>query len=1499
MSAKDEQPAPTAVAPTRARPLLHYCELSLGSAASKKVKFTCIHASDNFLACGTSTGSVHLYARSINRAENDTSARAFPGKYHLVKMISPPGSDRIGVSCVSICPVQKRLVVGTVKGIVYSIQLSDYNKIGEKVEFSHDFHAGFAVTSFIWDKLGLRLFSACNGGSVCQTSLRAGMSAFFGSADTELLLKEETGVVQLDFAKFGKTDWLLVSSQLRVLLLNLSASGGNVVQVGTKPRQGSYGACFFLSSSLDEIDPAKAVELKVFSSRPGRRVWVADPQTGTVSSTLKFPLCKQPTAFLQDPECEPAEGIQMKDLAICNMALFSFIQEPFAMDSKTRTPFLVSWNVGSSALFFLDPIAVEIAEWHLDLGVIYDLKVVNESVFVVLHGEQRKVSIVQSCSAHQFLDFYAGDSVKKSVETAIEYGMHDALVLETLKVQWTKYLESADENDDAYAALTTELDSLLETARALEKQHTVMEPVASKAPDSKPLQVIFKQRPQQKQANGSEAPDLFAAGKRSDESATNVTLKTGGSALHPPIEYSDALSPTLSFSKNIYAPDGSTLEARLVEIKELSPTEPVVRLDLKASLMDEIMSEVKRMEELYKDDSMNIIPTLKGTLNSKAAAKAFSTLMPGANILSNLMDQSSYVPSRSSVTGIFGDLPEFDVPILDPIVIRPPRKPRDSHECAVLRIAMSSTSDDAVSLDTEVLLEAISMDIWDSNLKYSSNLPIDLQFSLPDAVIEDTASIPRKPKVVERTVSHRSAAPSPKAKSAKEGLTIKTDAAKSPPKKQLIRRSSLSPDPARAAQRAVQKHLGANPTCDIRRQCMVGGNMATSHELENVLKREMVEMKAELNAAAATAEKSTGLARRLWPASGITRVCGCLTNVFLHQGELREAQSAIKAWLSCFDPTATVTEDVTDTKNKKPKEKSGWARGEALVDGDGLPLTRNDWNLVRTLVSTFFAIATAGPALIVRPTSQLDQSDGDYFNKPYAFEMGVVLMFNQSWSEREGSNSSVGLDVWSSAEAEQFISKYGIYLNSELAAEVCTLRRFSGALNMVLDQVATSSITADTCDEVVNAIAEKDITKAMAVVHENGSLCLLLHVLDLLLKKFPKDAIDLCVEKYPVVSPWNIERCLFGGRIDLDGHEEDLTKAENVPQTSKYLRYLVTLMERKGEIAGKNSKLVNRCIKLCFGGTKVVNKLFDEENRNSAAHWVAHLLAEPECFAFSHGKFWDLFAKDHVLLGLMELAMLSLRDERTRERGDKELHQLVKLIVTSKDLTLLERLFKKIARLPHAETAISNVLQQLQTSISIGNHSEQISSCVTYAVLSAVGIQPGMRLLSKFPIIFATTPLSMYHTIVESYVLSQRQTQEVNSMLEVVDTHVWSSYKDASCGAGISFPPQTSTILNLKRGALRLVIDDKKFEQWKAKCQQYEEEVRQHQQHAPQSNSWTGEILGNSSSAFDPVNQSLTNRYYEYRNSDWGGEVQLHDAVCSVCQLPVVIIADGAICTSL
>ncbi|KAG3096063.1 hypothetical protein PC121_g2652 [Phytophthora cactorum] len=1531
-----------AVTPVRSRPLLHYKDLGLGT-QNRKVRFTCVHASENFIACGANNGSVYLYATSaLSRSESDRAS----AKYHLVKTISPPSNDRVAVTCLSICPLQKRLVVGTMRGVVYAIQLSDYHKIGEKVEFSHDFHAGFPITCFLWDRRGARLFSACNAGLVCQTVLRAGVSAIFGSTDTELLLKEETGIVQLDLAKSERSYILMVSSQLRVLLLNLAAGDGSAVQIGTKARQGSYGACFFTSLNVEAIDPAKKREIKVFSGRPGRRIWVADPQSGTVSSTLKFSLSKNPSQFLRSPECAMEEGIQPRNLSINKLGRFQFVQDPSyaPQDVKDATTLLVSWNVGSSVLFFLDPFAVEIVEWHLDLGIIHDLKIVNETTLVVLHGDAPKVSLIQSCSGDQFLQIYGSEDMKKAVELAVEFNLNDAFVLESLQSQWLAYLDTIGAKSGDYDELTSSLKALVDKTKALEEEYRVAVESGLPTPtDLQPLQVIFKQRPQQAvPAAATATSDLFAS--QSDSADTEVTLGTG-STLHKPIEYFDVLAPSdQSYSKSICAPDGSFMEARLMEIPELPRTNSVLADDYRENYMEEVMEEVKQSEQVRNEEgtmNMNLLPVLKD--GSTAAAKAFSTFIPGSSMLTHLMDGSMITDpfGRSDAAGIFNDFPEFDD---DELVIDPDprlfqrrythgqRLKTDTNECSVLRIAMSTIGEaDESNLDTEVLLEAISMDIWDSNLKYTSNLPISEQLNLPESGQDSkengsahTERVYDQERVKE---NERKVQPHESKPALIESLKVQTSiptasssGASTPVnklKQRLVHRASMSPDAGRAAQRAIQKHFGATPSCEIKLKCMVGGRIAVSPELEPTIRRDVSELTSELQAASATAEKTKQLTRRLWPASGITRVCACLTSLYLLQGDMKQVQATISAWLNCFDPTAQHegpegSDDSIDNKSglNVPATTTGFARGEALVDGDGLPLTRGDWNLVRTLVSIYFAIWAAGSKLHLHPLNLKDHADGK-FCRLYESEMGITVTLEPRYHwDSDGDNSET--ESATAEEAEAFVAKYGVYINPDLAAEVCNLRQFTGALKIVLDEVVSSADMEETCDDIVSWISEKESGKAFSTLRERDSLCLLLHLLDILLKKCPQQTIELCVSKYPVLYPWNIEQALFGIELDWEAAEEgengarEIYKPTTLAQTSKYFRYLVRLLEEKGNKAGKDAQVVSRCLELCFADSAVVGDLFEHEERSSRIAWVAALIRQPDRFTYDHSKCWKMFAENNAFSALMELTILSLRDEgdvAALKRGFSELSELVTLITKSNELVVLDAVFERVAVLPHSsEECLSKILSQVQASISIENRNERMCSAVIHALLNSVDLGYGMRLLARYPMLFAAAPLQMYHTIVETHVLTERQKHEIVQILEIVDTNVWASYKeDVSATSSVSFAPQLAAILHLEMGALFPAMSRDQYELWETKCKKYDDETKTHRLSKVET---TGIDIGPLYRPISPPRGTSRSRMslgaapmacrsFEYRNSDWGGEVQLHDSTCGSCELPVVIISDN------
>lgn len=1042
--------------------------------------------------------------------------------------------------------------------------------------------------------------------------------------------------------------------------------------------------------------------------------------------------------------------------------------------------------------------------------------------------------------------------------------------------------------------------------------------------NSRQMQVILKQRPQTVTVSAEPStPDLFAsatapiAGNSPSRQERQVVTLGTGNTLHKPIEYFDVLATSEeSFTKSISAPDGSTIEARLIDIPELARAEPVLPIDLRQHYMDDIMTEVKEFDRLRAEDGTmnNILPAIRGS--SSVAAKAFSTLIPSAGVFSNLMDPSVITqPFQLSASGLFGGLSDVD----DDLVLDPdPRLYQKAYthgqllsrgpgEYSVLRIAMSTADSEEDKLDSEVLLEAISMDIWDSNLKYVSNLPISEQLDLPPVKESSNRSIRATKHPIDPVREQLSStgngiaravpAPRPANISVHTDPLTMLDEASISKKQRLQQRPSLSPDAGRGALRALQKHLGATPSCEIKRRCIVGGWISSSPELESVMSREVSELMSELLAASETAEKTKQLSKRLWPASGITRVCACLANVFLLQGDLVRTQSVIEAWLSCFDPTAQlpdpvdIDEPVQGDNSPKTGDTSGFARGEALIDGDGLPLTRNDWNLVRTLVSTYFAISAAGPRLRVRPLG-VDETPRD---RIYEQQMGITVGLDSSnldYPSGVASNDqdSANLRLWTAHEAEAFVNKYGVYLTPDLAAEACNLAGFSDALTLVLDHMVASADMSEICDDIKAWIAESDFNRALTTLNERDSFCLLLHLLDLLMKKCPQETIEICIDKYPILLPENVEHSLFGqkitwGDMSVESNSE-LLASDVAAQTARYFRYIVRLLEVHTEIAGRDMQLVQRCLGLCFAGLKVTGNLFELDDRGGLATWVASLVAQPERFKYDHEWCWELLVHHEVLSGMLELMMLSLRKEEYFERGLKELHEAVAIILQKQDYERFEPLFTMASALPLRSADVkTKILEQVHGSISIDKtNSAPVTSAVISALLNSSELEAGMRLLSRYPLLFASAPLSLYHTIVESHVLSERQKHKVNQMLEVADTNAWASYKEATTARGALLPPQLSAALMIELGDLQPSLSDKQLTAWASAFVQYDAEAERNGE-PPQ--------VKNLQPSYVETVENLPSRSFEYRNSGWGGEVPLHDSVCAMCELPVFIIAEG------
>ncbi|KAF0683034.1 Aste57867_24887 [Aphanomyces stellatus] len=1342
--ADDGDAGKAAAAPPRRRmkPLLLYEELLLGGAHTSgpgAKRFTCVDVCARFLACGANNGSVYIFARSQKKQGNSTV------QFRLLKMIAPPSAtnDRHQdpVTCLSFCPAQRFLVVGTSKGAVYAISLLDPARIGEKIEFSHPLHHGFSVTVLLWDDAGARLFSACLGGTVAQTTIRAGVSAIFGSTNTEFLLKEDTSIVQLDISP---KDLLLVSSQTRVLILDLSAAENNgVVQVGSKLRQGNFGGCFY-------VDPDDK-QCKVFSTRPGKRVWVGDPASGTVSSTLRFSMNVPPTLFFQGPNLPPGEDISVKNLNLSNVHLFKYIHE--SMDLTPDLPQLISWSPNSSAIFLIDPIGVEIVEWHLDLGVIHDLKVLDASVFAVLHGDPAKIAIIRACAAVEFMEIAVSNDLQKSIELAVTYNIHDLSLLLNLQCKWMEHVKQHPEDESKLSPeILVDLEALIDTAATLLHENTRPPEL-----DIAPPHVVFKQRRE----------GTMASSPAADAAAEPISLKINFFLEKPPLYES-------VHAANGVIEMGSTMPKRTATIGELA-------------VQDKVVDEAWRAQHLPPPSEVQLKPpTLFGEVDLEMhLTQATSQLV-------------SFLPEKyfgkAASTDVLVD-EDVEFPPFDPDVVPVPVDPTLR---SVLKLAMAVDQSDDLRLivpesqeptgdevfnpfsDQEVVLEAIARDLFATELQFQSKRPLaqTLHLAAEASPMHTPLSTPK---------------PSPRPKRQHLAPTpMKRPRSMSETKKQLI-------------QRTVSKQIGVYPAAHVQQKWFLQGTMVESADLQAVFGRPLADVQIEYGKLVQAAAAQLNL----WPSAALTRMAACLTNAYVSQGSLDDALDCLKAYLSCFDPTMDVAL-IQKRKQIEAIKKSKMAAVQpAAADDEELPLTRSDWTFVRLLVS-FYGLLL-GPVVVeaVTPASA-----------------NVIPELGVGYRVDPAAYTSVA----SEADLEAFLTKYGNYLNVDWAAQICSAQEYAHALTIVLNLAITSESLATECDDLLNKVAENKPVELPNAA--SSSLCVCLHLLNVLLKKRTTQTIDWCIDLYPRITPWNVQWALFGASVTFD------------KTSAAYMAYLTTLFQRNPSV-GADSALMDQWLAMHFAQLQAEDVL------------VA-FLRDPATYALDHDAVSALCLEHGQWKCMLQLVLNTLVKAETRAAGIVDLRKMVYSMLQSEGrLSMLSSIFEDMMQLDAPEALFACILEEVEAYMqdaADATTDKKTYVAILHALFDACGLVLGLQLLRSCPTLVAVAPLQLYQALMQMQSLQNEHTDQVTHMLEDIDTYIWSCSRSHHMG----FAPQVEAMFRME-------------------CGYYSE--------------WTPKPIEDPLPDDELVKAAPPpgmRQFFESRSNDWGGEIQLHDWHCVLCDLPVV-----------
>ncbi|XP_007497072.1 BLOC-2 complex member HPS5 isoform X4 [Monodelphis domestica] len=229
---------------------------------SSRLKCTSIAVSRKWLALGSSGGGLNLIQKEI------WEQRLFL-------------SHREGaVSQVACClHDDDYIAVATSQGFVVVWELNQERRGKPERIYVSSEHKGRRVTALCWDTTILRVFVGDHLGRISaiklNTSKQGKAAATFMMFPVQTITTVDSRIVQLDYLD-GR---LLVSSLTRSFLCDTERE--KFWKIGTKERDGEYGACFFPGRSSGTQQPL------IYCARPGSRMWEVNFE-GEVLSTHQF-----------------------------------------------------------------------------------------------------------------------------------------------------------------------------------------------------------------------------------------------------------------------------------------------------------------------------------------------------------------------------------------------------------------------------------------------------------------------------------------------------------------------------------------------------------------------------------------------------------------------------------------------------------------------------------------------------------------------------------------------------------------------------------------------------------------------------------------------------------------------------------------------------------------------------------------------------------------------------------------------------------------------------------------------------------------------------------------------------------------------------------------------------------------------------------------------------------------------------------------------------------
>lgn len=341
--------------------------------STQRIKYTCFNASSRYIILGSTSGSVYVFSRE---------------PCSFLQII--PLSEGV-VSRVAISPDEKAVALATTRGTVCVVSLKSTPQL---IAISME-HMYEQITCLCWNNNSTDIYVGDATGRVSVMVLSIfGVNGMFQTPSCTLM-NLDSSIVQLNFF----SPLLLVSTLTRCYICDTVQE--QYKQIGNKPRNGEFGACFYkvhentalnlqkeernlnntrgafnLISDNDSNILGEENHAKIFCARPSSRLWEVSAD-GIVAKTHQFKeaLAIPPIAIFRSNgtlESSQKEGTE------CEWTPQSINFSHLLVIARR---YLFSYT--NSGVYIIDPISATVLLWNNEYTNIAMTAVVDDQIYLM------------------------------------------------------------------------------------------------------------------------------------------------------------------------------------------------------------------------------------------------------------------------------------------------------------------------------------------------------------------------------------------------------------------------------------------------------------------------------------------------------------------------------------------------------------------------------------------------------------------------------------------------------------------------------------------------------------------------------------------------------------------------------------------------------------------------------------------------------------------------------------------------------------------------------------------------------------------------------------------------------------------------------------------------------------------------------------------------------------------------------------------------------------